>query len=92
VVETILLPPERRNEAIAARAKKLLGQMLGVVNAHMEGREFIAGAFSGADIMTGHSVIVSRDMLKMDYSELPHLNAYADRLLGRDALKKALSL
>lgn len=92
VVETILLPPERRNEAIAARAQKLLGQMLGVVNAHMEGREYIAGAFSGADIMTGHSVIVSRDMLKMDYSELPHLNAYADRLLGRDALKKALSL
>lgn len=92
VVETILLPPDRRNEGNAKRAIKLLGQMLSAVNAHMEGREFIAGDFSGADIMTGHSVIVSRNMLKSDFSDLPNLNAYADRLLERPALQKAMKL
>ena len=86
------LPPDRRNEVNVKRATKLLGQMLSVVETHMQGREFLAGDFSGADMMTGHSVIVSRDMLKMDFTALPALGAYADRLLARPALQKAMTL
>ena len=59
VVETILLPPERRNDDNVNRATKLLSRMLQAVDAHMEGREYIAGEFSGADIMTGHACTVS---------------------------------
>ncbi|GHG81152.1 glutathione S-transferase family protein [Pseudodonghicola xiamenensis] len=92
VVETILLPPERRNEANAKRAIKLLSQMLTAVETHMEGRDYLAGDFSAADIMTGHSVTVSREMLKLDFSTLPNLSAYADRLLARPALQKAWRL
>ncbi len=92
VVETILLPPNRRNEVNEKRARKLLGQMLSAVDTHMEGRDFLAGDFSAADIMTGHSVVISREMLKIDFSALPNLEAYANRLLARPALQKAMTL
>jgi glutathione S-transferase len=88
VVETILLPPERRNDANVARATKLLGQMLSAVDAHMEGREYLAGEFSGADIMTGHACTVSR-RLGADVSDKPNVEAYIERCNARPALQKA---
>mgnify|MGYP003643266047 FL=1 len=88
VVETILLPPERRNEEIAARSLKLLNRTLGAVEEHMAGREFLADTFTVADTITGHAVIVSR-RLGADFSERPNLTAYADRLEARDAFKRA---
>ena len=91
MVETVFLPPDRKNEVNVKRATKLLNQMLSVLEMHMEGREFIAGEFSGADIMTGHAVIVS-GRLGADMSDKPNLAAYAERLKARPALQKALSL
>lgn len=91
VVETILLPPERRTEVNVKRATKLLNQMLTAVNAHLDGREFLAGEFSAADIMTGHSIIMS-GRLGADFSDKPNLQPYADRLMARPALQKAWSL
>ncbi len=88
VVETILLPPERRNEAMAKRALKLLNKVLAAAETHMEGREFIAGEFNVADTVTGHAVIISR-RLGADFSVLPNLAAYADRLETRPAFKAA---
>ena len=88
VVETILLPPERRNEEIAARSLKLLNRTLGAAELHMEGRDYLAGDFTIADTITGHAIIMSR-RLGADFSASPNLNAYADRLEGRDAFKAA---
>ena len=88
VVETILLPPERRNDEIAARALKLLNRTLGAAESHMEGRDFLAGDFTVADTVTGHAVIMSR-RLGADFSQRPNLAAYADRLEARDAFKTA---
>ena len=51
VVETIFLPEERRNQTNVDRATKLLSRMLTAIDLHMENREFLAGEFSGADIM-----------------------------------------
>ncbi|QBF31916.1 glutathione S-transferase family protein [Thalassococcus sp. S3] len=90
-VETVLLPPERRSEVHAKRALKLLGQMLTAVERHVDGREFLAGAFSGADIMTGSAVMVARRM-GADFSDKPNLAAYAERLAARPALQKANTL
>ena len=89
VVETVLLPPERMNQTNVDRAKKLLSRMLTAVEAHMEGREFIAGDFSGADIMTGHACTVAMRRLGEDVSGLPNVAAYVERLNARPALKKA---
>ena len=88
VVETILLPPERRNEENVKRATKLLGRMLSAVDTHMEGREYLAGEFSGADIMTGHACTVSK-RLGADVSDKPNVEAYIDRCNDRPAFQRA---
>ncbi len=91
VVETILLPPERRNEEIAMRSLKLLNRTLAGAESHMQGREFIAGDFSVADTITGHAVIMSR-RLGADFEQLPNLTEYADRLERRPAFVTADTL
>jgi glutathione S-transferase len=91
MVETVILPPDRRNEVNVKRALKLLGQMLGTVETHMEGRDFLAGDFSGADIMLGHSVTaISQFGDHLD--AFPNLRAYSDRLTTRPAFQKAHTL
>ena len=89
VVETKLLPPERRNDVNVERATKLLLRMLTAVDKHMEGREYLAGEFSGADIMTGHACCVGPSRLDIDVSGMPNVAAYVDRLNARPALQKA---
>ncbi len=88
VVETILLPPERRNDEIAARALKLLNRTLAAVEQHMVGRDFLAGDFTIADTITGHAVVMSR-RLGAGFADLPNLSAYADRLEARPAFQSA---
>ena len=88
VVETIFLPEERRNQTNVDRATKLLTRMLTAVDVHLQDREFLAGEFSGADIMTGHACIVS-GRLGADISDKPNVAAYIDRLEARPALQKA---
>jgi len=92
VVEMVLLPPERRTEVNVKRATKLLGQMLMAVDQRMEGREFIAGDFSGADIMIGHASVIARELCGQDYSDKPNLARYADAIMARPAFQKARSL
>ena len=88
VVETIFLPEERRNQTNVDRATKLLTRMLTAVDIHLQDRDFLAGEFSGADIMTGHACIVS-GRLGADISDKPNIAAYIDRLEARPALQKA---
>jgi len=88
VVETILLPPERRTPEIATRAMKLINRTLGAVEAHMAGRAFLAGDFTVADTITGHAVIMCRRM-GAAFDGLPNLSAYADRLESRPAFQAA---
>ena len=88
VVETILLPPERRNDEIAMRALKLINRTLLAIEKHMEGREFLADYFTIADTITGHAVIMAR-RFNADFSRLPNLSNYADRLEDRTAFQRA---
>ena len=88
VVETILLPPERRIQVNVDRATKLLSRMLSAVDAHLTEREFLAGDFSGADIMTGHACTVAR-RLGADVSDKPNVAAYIERLNARPAMQRA---
>jgi glutathione S-transferase len=88
VVETILLPKERRNQVNVDRAVKLLSRMLSAVETGLEGCEFLAGAFSGADFMTGHACTVAK-RFGADVSDKPNVAAYIERLNARPALKKA---
>ena len=91
VVETIFLPPERQNETNLKRATKLLSKMLEAVESHMSDREYLAGELSGADMMTGHAIIMS-EKLGIDFTDKPNLKAYTKRLMKRPALQKAWHL
>lgn len=91
VVETILLPPERRTEVNVKRATKLLNQMLIAVDTHMNNRDYLAGTFSAADLMTGHAVIMA-ERLGADISDKPNLSTYIARLTNRSAFQKASNL
>lgn len=90
VVETMFLPPEKRNPENLARATKLLTRMLEPLDAALAGRDYLAGEFSGADIMTGHAAVVSA-RLGADLSDKPNVAAYVERLKARPALKKAFA-
>ena len=58
---------------------------------NVENKNFLTGEFSAADMMTGHAVIMSKN-LGIDFSNKPFLESYIKRLLARPALKKAWSL
>ena len=91
VVETILLPPEKRNDVNVNRALKLLRVALGNVDNRLQDREYLTGTFSGADIMTGHACFGAMNA-GAEIDDYEHLSAYINRLLKRPALEKARSL
>ena len=91
VVETILLPPERKNDVNVARAFKLLNVALLNVNNNLENKDFLTGTFSGADIMTGHACIGAK-RVGADISNMANVGNYINRLLSRSALQKAMKI
>ena len=85
VVETILLPPERRIEINVKRASKLLNQMLRAVNENLSDKAYLVGPeLTAAEFMTGHAVIMSQ-RLGIDMKDKPYLIEYIKRLETRDA-------
>lgn len=90
VVQTKLLPPERRSEDALNQAQKLLTKSLGPVNGALAGREYLAGEFSAADIMLGHAMYMSR-RLGCVADELSELHAYIERIAARPAFDKAIN-
>lgn len=91
MVETKFLPPERRNEVNVKRATKLLGQMLVPINEQLADRDYLTGAFSGADVMTG-SAVQSAVAFGIDTDHLPQIKPYAARLAERPAFQKASAI
>ncbi|MBT3851367.1 MAG: glutathione S-transferase family protein, partial [Gammaproteobacteria bacterium] len=59
VVQTILLPADRRDEAVLNQAKKLLSKALAPVNDALAGKDYLIGDFSAADLMLGHSCFMA---------------------------------
>ena len=90
VVETLFLPEERRNQVNVDRATKQLSRMLTAVDQALDGKDYLTGEFSGADIMTGHACVVSA-RLGADISDKANVAAYVDRLKARPALAKAFA-
>lgn len=91
VVQTVLLPPDRRDETALAQAKRLLSKALEPVNAALEGREYVIGDFSAADIMLGHACFMSNRLGCVD-DDMPHLKAYVERIANRPAFKTAIEM
>jgi len=90
VVQTLLLPPDRRDETVLKQAQKLLSRAWAPVNDAMANKEYLAGEFTAADTMLGHACIVS-DFLGCISDDMTNLKAYIERLKARPACQKALS-
>ena len=89
VVQTVLLSPERQNAEALAQAQKLLTRALAPVNERLGAVDYLAGDFSGADIMLGHAVFMSNRLgcVPDDYADL---KAYISRLESRPAFVKGI--
>ena len=90
VVQTILLPPERQNKEALGQAQRLLTKALAPVDEQLEGKDYLIGDFSAADVMLGHACFMSR-RLGCVTDEMTHLLAYVERVEARPAFQKAMS-
>ena len=90
MVHSVLLPPDRRDEKVLAQAQRLLNKSLGPVNDALEGRDYLAGEFTAADIMLGHACIMSGRLGQIG-EDMPNLAAYVERLKEREACVTAFA-
>ena len=91
VVQTILLPEDRRDETVLNQAKKLLSKSLQPVNEALEGKEYLIGDFSAADIMLGHACFMSYRLGSID-SEMKNLKKYVENISNRSAFQTAINM
>ena len=68
----------------------LMGRLIGSIDMHMQGREYLAGDFTAADTITGHACLMSERM-GVDLIGMNHLTAYLERLKARPAMQKAFA-
>ena len=91
VVQTILLPEDRRDETVLKQAKNLLTKALIPVDESLHDKEFLIGKFSAADIMLGHACFMSNRMGCIT-EDMVNLKGYVDRLSKRPSFKKAIEM
>jgi glutathione S-transferase len=90
VVQTILLPPDRRDETALGQAQHLLTKAWAPVEEAMAGKDYLIGDFSGADIMLGHACFMS-NRLGCITDDMPNLKGYVERIAARPAFDKAIN-
>ena len=90
-MQTILLPEDRRDETVLNQAKKLLSKSLEPVNKELEGKEYLIGDFSAADIMLGHACFMS-NRLGCVSEEMLNMKSYVDNINKRPAFQTAISM
>ena len=89
VVHTILLPEDRRDATVLGQAQRLLHRALVPVDEALEGRQYLIGDFSAADIMLGHTSWVG-NRLGAVTDDMPNLKAYVKRLEARPGFQTML--
>lgn len=90
VVQTIILPEERRNAEILGQAQRLLSKSLIPVNDSLDNKKYLIGEFSAVDIMLGHSLYMSKK-LKCVSEELNNILNYLSRIEARPCFQKAIN-
>ncbi len=91
IVQTILLPEDRRDETALGQAQRLLSKALAPVEENLQGKDYLIGDFSAADIMLGHSCFMS-NRLGCVTDEMTNLKAYVERIQQRPAFKTAIEM
>jgi len=91
VVQTILLPPDRRDETVLNQAKNLLTKSLAPVNENLGDKDYLIGDFSAADMMLGHSCFMA-NRLGCVNDEMLNIKDYVARIADRSAFQKAITM
>ena len=91
VVQTILLPPDRRDENVLRQAKNLLTKSLAPVNENLADKDYLVGNFSAADLMLGHSCFMA-NRLGCVSDEMEHIKNYVSKIEARPAFQKAITM
>ena len=91
VVQTLLLPPDRRDETVLGQAQRLLAKALEPVDESLAGRDYLIGGFSAADVMLGHACFMS-NRLGCVSDEMANLKGYVERISERPAFKTAIEM
>lgn len=91
VVNTLLLPPDRQDQNALAQATRLLSKALAPIEAALDGKDYLIGDFSAADIMLGHACFMSNRVGAVS-DEMPNLKAYIGRIEQRPAFRYAINL
>lgn len=91
MVHSVLLPPERRNEETLGQAQRLLSKAVAPVNDALEGREYLVGAFTAADVMLGHSLFMANRLGQIS-EEMSNLKGYVKRIEDRKAFQTAINM
>ncbi|MEE2777075.1 MAG: glutathione S-transferase family protein [Acidobacteriota bacterium] len=90
VVHTLLLPPDRRDETVLGQARKLLGRAVTPVDSALDGRDYLIGDFSAADIMLGHSMYMANRLGQVS-DDMANTKAYVQRIESRPAFQTAIN-
>ncbi len=90
VVHTIILPEDRRDQIVLGQAQRLLAKALVPVNNALKDKEYLIGAFSGADIMLGHALYMS-NRLNCVTDDLSNIKDYISRIEARPSFQKAVN-
>ena len=91
VVQTVLLPPDRRDETVLNQAKNLLSKSLAPVNENLADKDYLIGDFSAADLMLGHSCFMA-NRLGCVSEEMQNIKDYVARINARPAFQKAITM
>ena len=91
VVQKFLLPPDRRDETALRQAENLLGKSLVPVNQALEGKDYLIGDFSAADIMLGHACFMA-NRNGCVHDDMTHLKTYINNIESRPAFQKAITM
>jgi len=89
LIDMFMTAPDKRKPEAVAEAQKALPKPFAVLNAALEGREYLLGAgFTVADLNLASILSWSRP-IKYDFKPFPNAGAWLERCLGRPSFKAA---
>ncbi|MBX9943463.1 MAG: glutathione S-transferase family protein [Reyranella sp.] len=89
LIDMFMTAPDKRKPDAVAEALKALPKPFGVLNAALQGRDYLLGStFTVADLNLA-SILSWAKPIKFDFAPFPNVGAWLDRCLSRPAFKAA---
>ena len=83
-----IYPAAARSGLVCKIEAMRLGKTYAALEGRLDGREYVLGAFSAADVGLGQALYMARHFVKLE--GFPRVAGYYERLASRPAFKKAL--